>query len=141
MRYSVSRRSSRVPRHTPRPRSGRSHRDRGALAFLSEHPDKAFDLTDGSEVSWTVYAHQQTTAGSITIGAFEDMAIFSVFRHTLDQPIFTIAKRAGKPGRDPGHDPGRDEEFLVFSGRERLARAGRLAEALSIFQRKLKIVS
>ena len=70
-----------------------------------------------------------------------DMAIFSVFRHTLDQPIFTIAKRAGKPGREPGRDLGRNEEFLVFSGRERLARAGRLAEALSIFQRKLKIVS
>lgn len=58
-------------------------------------------------------------------------AIFSVFRHTHDSPLFSIAKQGSA----------RHPEFVVFSGREKLSRAKSLRNALKIFNRKLKIVS
>lgn len=58
-------------------------------------------------------------------------AIFSVFRHTLERPLFTIAKR------DQG------SEYVVYSGAQKLKRAGSLGDALSVFDRKarLRVVS
>lgn len=58
------------------------------------------------------------------------MTIFSVFRHTMETPLFSIAKR------------GNGSEYIVYSGPERLKRAGTLSEALSIFEtrRRLRIV-
>ena len=59
----------------------------------------------------------------------DGMAIFSVFRHTHDRPLFSIAKRSGPP-----------EEFVVMSGRKGLRRVSSLEEALRIFDKKIKIV-
>lgn len=58
-------------------------------------------------------------------------AIFSVFRHTHDAPLFSIAKQ-GNP---------KSPEFVVFSGREKLKRAKTLGDALKVFKSKLKVVS
>lgn len=58
-------------------------------------------------------------------------AIFSVFRHTHDSPLFSIAKQGSA----------RNPEFVVFSGREKLRRAKTLREALKVFKSKLKVVS
>lgn len=58
-------------------------------------------------------------------------AIFSVFRHTHDAPLYAIAKQAG----------GRKTEYVVFSGREKLRRAKTLGEALKVFNKKLRVVS
>jgi len=58
-------------------------------------------------------------------------AIFSVFRHTHDAPLYAIAKQGG----------GRQVEYVVFSGREKLRRAKSLSEALKIFNKKLRVVS
>lgn len=58
-------------------------------------------------------------------------AIFSVFRHTHDAPLYAIAKQAG----------GRKVEYVVFSGREKLRRAKSLGEALKVFNKKLRVVS
>jgi hypothetical protein len=54
-------------------------------------------------------------------------AVFSIFRHTLERPLFSIAKtpQAG----------GRGAEFSVFRGRQRLSRSDSLAEALAVFDR------
>lgn len=60
-------------------------------------------------------------------------AIFSVYRHSHDHPLYTIAKRAA------GH--GRAAEYLVCRGSEKLARAKSLDLALTVFRRKLRIVS
>ncbi len=60
-------------------------------------------------------------------------AIFSVYRHSHDHPLYTIAKRAG------GH--GRVAEYLVCRGGEKLARASSLDQALALFKRKLRVVS
>ena len=61
------------------------------------------------------------------------MAVFSVFRHTLDNPIYAIAKRA--------RGPGRSREYLVYSGKARVKRAETLSEALSVFDSRLRVVS
>ena len=61
------------------------------------------------------------------------MAVFSVYRHTHDRPLFSIAKR-----RSPS---GRNREFVVFSGWERLTRATTMNEALTVFDREPTLVT
>ncbi|MDO8608801.1 MAG: DUF2794 domain-containing protein [Phaeospirillum sp.] len=53
-----------------------------------------------------------------------DRAVFSVFRHTLDRPLFTIAKEARNSG------------WVVRSGRRELARSRSLTEALACLAHK-----
>ncbi|MEX0921289.1 MAG: DUF2794 domain-containing protein [Rhodovibrionaceae bacterium] len=64
------------------------------------------------------------------------IAMFSIFRHTHDQPLFSIAKRANGSSK-----PGKEFDYAVYSGRQQLARSGKLAEALRVFERKLQVVS
>lgn len=58
-------------------------------------------------------------------------AIFSVFRHTHDAPLYAIAKQGG----------GGKVEYVVFSGREKLRRAKTLGDALKVFTKRLRVVS
>lgn len=58
------------------------------------------------------------------------MAVFSVFRHAHERPLFAIVKIAGTRGRP--------DEFTVFMGPRRVARAATLDEALRIFERRLR---
>ncbi len=58
-------------------------------------------------------------------------AIFSVFRHTHDAPLFAIAKQKSPRGR----------LYTVFSGRQKLARSKSLTEALKVFRKHLKVIS
>jgi len=60
-------------------------------------------------------------------------AIFSVFRHTLDSPAFSITKRQVKNGREGAYE--------VHDGRQRVKRSTSLAEALTIFRQPLRVVS
>ena len=60
-------------------------------------------------------------------------AIFSVFRHTLDSPAFSITKRQVKNGREGAYE--------VHDGRQRVKRCTSLAEALTIFRQPLRVVS
>lgn len=55
------------------------------------------------------------------------IAIFSVFRHTLERPLFSITKRA------------QGAEYAVYSGPQKLKRASNLPEALSIFDKKARL--
>jgi hypothetical protein len=57
----------------------------------------------------------------------EGVALFSVFRHTHEGPLYTIVKR----GR----------EFAVFRGRQKLRVAPSLADLLEIFRSKPSLVS
>ena len=71
-------------------------------------------------------------------------AVFSVFRHSQDAPVFRIAKRAagdasgGAAGDASGGAAHR--EYLVLSGRETLKQAASMREALSVFGRHLTLV-
>ena len=59
-------------------------------------------------------------------------AVFSVFRHSQDAPLFRIAKRAnGNSARG---------KYVVQRGRETLKQAASMSEALSIFGRELTLI-
>lgn len=59
------------------------------------------------------------------------MATFAVFRHTLDRPLFIVAKRTGQ-GR---------AEFAVLSGRQKVRSGGSIDEVLDILEPRLKPVN
>ncbi len=61
-------------------------------------------------------------------------AVFSVFRHTHDAPLFRIAKRVVGGGGASG-------AYVVSSGAETLIQAKTMAEALSVFGGSLRVVS
>ena len=72
------------------------------------------------------------------IDASGGMAVFSVFRHSHERPLFAISKRATGPERSG--DQERAIEFTVSTGGHRLVRADNLAEALKVFDRHLQVV-
>ncbi len=52
------------------------------------------------------------------------MAIFSVFRHTHERPLYSVAKR------DTG------SEYIVYAGLQKLKRANNLEEALGVLEKR-----
>ena len=59
------------------------------------------------------------------------MAIFSIFRHTAEQPLFAIAK---VPGGNQGG-------YMVYNGPRQLAHGDSLEDVLGIFERKLRLLT
>jgi hypothetical protein len=82
----------------------------------------------------------QLYSGRVATGEWRDyaidhgvgIAVFSIFRHTLERPLFAIVKTqgAGKGGAD----------YTVFTGRQKLARATTLRDALTVFDRPIRVV-
>ncbi len=66
------------------------------------------------------------------IGQRVDRAVFAVYRHTLDRPLFTIAKIGG---------PGRPAGWEVASGPRTLCRADSLEDVLRVFDRSLRLIT
>ena len=58
------------------------------------------------------------------------MAIFSIFRHTAEQPLFAIAK---VPGAAQGG-------YMVYNGPRKLAHGESLEDVLRVFDRKLRLL-
>jgi hypothetical protein len=59
------------------------------------------------------------------------MAIFSIFRHTAEQPLYAIAKVPGG---------GNGGSYVVYNGPRKLAHGDTLEDVLSVFERKLRIL-
>ncbi len=59
------------------------------------------------------------------------MAIFSVFRHSFDRPLFSIAKWA---------DSQRPSSYAVFAGPRRLKAGGSLLDVLGVLEGRPKLV-
>ena len=59
------------------------------------------------------------------------MAIFSIFRHTAEQPLFAITK---VPGGGSGG------AYMVYNGPRKLAHGDTLEDVLRVFERKLKLL-
>ena len=55
-------------------------------------------------------------------------AVFSIFRHTFDSPLFAIAK----------HSDGKRCAYQVFSGSQKLKQSSTIEDALSVFDQKLR---
>lgn len=58
------------------------------------------------------------------------IAMFSVFRHSQDGPLYGIAKVMGM----------QEPEYCVYEGRHRVRRGRTLSEVLDLFERRLKLV-
>jgi hypothetical protein len=61
------------------------------------------------------------------------MAVFSVFRHSHERPIFSIAKRIRAPGRPA--------DYVVLNGPQRLKSGTSIDEVLDVLDPKLRVVS
>ncbi|MGE0421715.1 MAG: DUF2794 domain-containing protein [Reyranellaceae bacterium] len=61
------------------------------------------------------------------------MALFSIFRHTAEQPLFAIAKAVGGGART--------SPWTVYAGPRRLAQGDDLEAVLSIFDRRLRVLA
>jgi Protein of unknown function (DUF2794) len=68
------------------------------------------------------------------------MAVFSIFRSSLERPLFAIAKCAGGPSRNPAPGPGQGP-YVVFSGRQKLRQGKTLEEIIEVLERRLELVS
>lgn len=59
------------------------------------------------------------------------MAVFSVFRSSLEPPLYAVVKRG----------PGQNCEFLLFSGREKLRHGASLDDVVASLDRRLELVA
>ena len=64
------------------------------------------------------------------IDQYGPICVFSIFRHTFDQPLFAVAKRAAGKGCD----------YVVFSGRRQLKRGRTMDEALTVLEKQIRLV-
>jgi len=62
----------------------------------------------------------------------DDMAVFSIFRHTHERPLFTVSKIQKKGQRKPS--------FAVHAGPKRLKSSSSLLEALEVFDKLPRLV-
>lgn len=60
------------------------------------------------------------------------MAVFSIFRHSCDAPLFRLVKRAGRGQRD---------EYLLTSGRQNIKQATTIAEVLAPLKPRLACIT
>ena len=63
------------------------------------------------------------------------MAIFSIFRHTAEQPLFAIAK-VPKGAAGGSNSAG----YVVYNGPRKLAHGDSLEDVLHVFDRKLRLL-
>jgi hypothetical protein len=64
------------------------------------------------------------------------MAIFSIFRHSAESPLFAIAKVP----KTPGGSGSKDGLYRVYNGPRRLAHGDDLEAVLGVFDRKLRLL-
>lgn len=62
----------------------------------------------------------------------DGLAMFSIFRHTQDRPLFAIVKAPARADRQP--------EYVLLQGAERLARSTSLADILTTLEGRPRLV-
>lgn len=71
---------------------------------------------------WRDYAFDQ----------LDDMAVFSIFRHTHERPLYSVAKIQKKGQRKPS--------FALYAGQKRLKSAGSLLDVIETFDKLPRLV-
>jgi hypothetical protein len=100
-------------------------RGRRPQSFFTRHElNRLLQLYSSRVVSgeWRDYAIDHNAGG----------AVFSVFRHSFDRPLFAITKRPAGGGEQ--------REFLLHSGPRKLKQSRSIDELLSAFERKLNLI-
>lgn len=64
------------------------------------------------------------------LDVYGPVAVFSIFRHSLEAPAYAVAKRRN----------GKDDEFILRSGKRTLKRARALQDVLSVFDKPLRLI-
>jgi hypothetical protein len=64
------------------------------------------------------------------LDVYGPVAVFSIFRHSLEAPAYAVAKRRN----------GKDDEFILRSGKRTLKRARALEDVLSVFDKPLRLI-
>ncbi len=102
-----------------------SRRKRKVVCFSRNELNQLLSIYSQRVISgeWKAYAMDHD----------EGVALFSVFRHASARPVYTIAKFA--------EDPRRDGAFLVTAAGRRVKRGKSLSEVVSVFERKIELVS
>ncbi len=68
------------------------------------------------------------------------MAVFSIFRSSLERPLFGIAKCAGVAQKSAAGGPAQGT-WVIFNGRQKLKQGKTLDEVLEFLDRRLELVS
>jgi hypothetical protein len=68
------------------------------------------------------------------------MAVFSIFRSSLERPLFAIAKCIAGPQRASSNGPAQGS-YVVFSGRQKIKQGKTLEEIVEVLDRRLELVS
>ena len=102
----------------------RQQRSKERVSFTRQELNSLLSLYSRNVMSgeWRDYA----------IDLSAGMAIFSIFRHSHERPLFSVVKR--------NLGGARAVEFTVSCGVNRMARAESLADVLKVFEKRLKVV-
>ena len=65
------------------------------------------------------------------IDHYGHFAVFSVFRHSFDSPLFSVSKS----------NSGKDSAYAVFDGYKRIKQGGSMKDVLKVFNTPLRLVS
>jgi Protein of unknown function (DUF2794) len=68
------------------------------------------------------------------------MAVFSIFRSSLERPLFAIAKCITGSSRNPASGPV-PVSYAVFNGRQKIRQGKTLEEIVEVLDRRLELVS
>ncbi|MCZ4280418.1 DUF2794 domain-containing protein [Kiloniella laminariae] len=104
-----------------------------SVYYLDKKHTKPFSVTfDRKELGMLLSIYSQRVARGewrdYAIDLLDDCAVFSIFRHAHETPLFAIIKAKGHKNRY--------DEFTVFNGQKRLTKSRNLPEALSVFDKQ-----
>ena len=108
----------------------------GKLLVLDEHKRRGRTVSfDRRELSLLLSVYSRRVMSGewrdYAIDHQTDLAVFSIFRHSHDRPLFTIAKRLDRYGGD----------YVVYFGRQKIARSRSLSEVLGVLERRPSLVT
>ncbi|WP_085900719.1 DUF2794 domain-containing protein [Kiloniella majae] len=109
-----------------------------AVYYLNKRKKTSHQITfNKQELGQLLSVYSQRVAKGewrdYAIDMLGDCAIFSIFRHAHENPLFAVVKSMGHKNRY--------EEYTVFNGQKKLKRTRNLSEALEVFNNILHPVS
>lgn len=107
------------------------------LPLRDYRPGRGLQFFSRSELNQLLGLYSRNVARGVwrdyAIDHRDGRALFSVFRHTQESPLYTIVKVAPLASAPA--------EFFVMTGRQRLSSGPSLAETLEVFRSKLSLVA
>lgn len=107
-----------------------------SLHSLQKHPGKAGKVTfNRNELRVLLDEYSRRVAAGewrdYAIDMLADRAVFSVFRHTAEHPLYAIEKLGPKAARTG--------QYRLFRGPERLKQAARLEDVIAAIERRPRL--